>query len=86
MLRSALLDDFGIAPLTDQDRQDLLELLDDRYDVGSVVISGQLPPEQWHEYIDDPTLADAICDRVLHRVHKLKLSGPSRGKEKPAKN
>jgi len=80
-----VIDDFGIAPLTDQDRQDLLELLDDRYDVGSVIISGQLPPERWHEYIDDPTLADAICDRVLHRVHKLKLSGPSRRKETAAK-
>ena len=81
-----VIDDFGIAPLTDQDRQDLLELLDDRYDVSSVVISGQLPPEKWHEYIDDPTLADAICDRVLHRIHKLNLSGPSRRKDPPAKN
>ena len=81
-----VIDDFGIAPLTDQDRQDLLELLDDRYDVSSVVISGQLPPEKWHEYIDDPTLADAICDRVLHRIHKLKLFGPSRRKETSTKN
>jgi|SRR5690606_15095891 len=77
-----VIDDFGVAPLTDQHRQDLLELLDDRYDASSVVIAGQLPPEKWHEYIDDPTLADAICDRVLHRAHKLKLSGPS--KRKPA--
>ncbi len=81
-----VIDDFGIAPLSDQDRQDLLELLDDRYDTGSVVIAGQLPPDKWHEYIDDPTLADAICDRVLHRAHKLKLSGPSRRKEKASKN
>jgi DNA replication protein DnaC len=81
-----VIDDFGIAPLTDHDRQDLLELLDDRYDVGSVVIAGQLPPESWHEYIDDPTLADAICDRVLHRIHRLALSGPSRRKETAAKS
>lgn len=81
-----VIDDFGIAPLTDFDRQDFLELLDDRYDTGSVIISGQLPPERWHEYIDDPTLADAICDRVLHRTHKIKLSGPSRRKVKAIEN
>ncbi len=80
-----VIDDFGVAPLTDQHRQDLLELLDDRYDASSVVIAGQLPPEKWHEYIDDPTLADAICDRVLHRAHKLKLSGPSK-REPASKN
>lgn len=76
-----VIDDFGIAPLTDQDRQDLLELLDDRYDAASVVIAGQLPPSKWHEYIADPTLADAICDRILHRAHALKLCGPSRRKD-----
>jgi len=75
-----VIDDFAIAPLDDQERQDLLELLDDRYDTGSVIIAGQLAPENWHEYIGDPTLADAICDRVLHRSHNLKLSGPSRRK------
>ena len=85
-LNVLVIDDFGIAPLSDFDRQDLLELLDDRYDAGSLIISGQLPPEQWHEYIDDPTLADAICDRILHRTHKIKLSGPSRRKEKAPKN
>jgi DNA replication protein DnaC len=81
-----VIDDFGIAPLADQDRQDLLEILDDRYDTSSVIIAGQLPPADWHQYIDDPTLADAICDRVLHRAHALKLSGPSRRKEKATKN
>lgn len=81
-----VIDDFGIAPLTAQDRQDFLEILDDRYDTGSLVIAGQLPPEKWHEYIDDPTLADAICDRILHRAHKLKLAGPSRRKEKAPKD
>lgn len=81
-----VIDDFGIVPLSDFDRQDLLELLDDRYDAGSLIISGQLPPEQWHEYIADPTLADAICDRILHRTHTLKLSGPSRRKVQATKN
>jgi DNA replication protein DnaC len=78
-----VIDDFGIAPLTDQDRQDLLELLDDRYDAASVIIAGQLPPDSWHEYIGDPTLADAICDRILHRAHRLSLHGPSRRKDNP---
>jgi DNA replication protein DnaC len=76
-----VIDDFGIAPLTDQDRQDLL---DDRYDVGSLIIAGQLPPESWHEYIGDPTLADAICDRILHRAHRISLHGPSRRKDNPS--
>jgi DNA replication protein DnaC len=78
-----VIDNFGIAPLTDQDRQDLLELLDDRYDVASVIIAGQLPPDSWHEYIGDPTLADAICDRILHRAHRISLHGPSRRKDNP---
>ena len=78
-----VIDDFGIAPLDDQNRQDLLELLDDRYDTGSVILAGQLPPDAWHEYIGDPTLADSICDRVLHRAHRLELHGPSRRKDKP---
>lgn len=81
-----VIDDFAIAPLSDQQRQDLLELLDDRYDTGSVIIAGQLAPNHWHEYIGDPTLADAICDRVLHRSHNLKLSGPSRRKDLKPKN
>lgn len=85
-LNVLVIDDFGIAPLSDQERQDLLELLDDRYDTGSVIIAGQLPPKAWHEYIGDPTLADAICDRVLHRCHELKLKGPSRRKDEPKKN
>ena len=81
-----VIDDFGIAPLDDQDRQDLLELLDDRYDAGSVIISGQLPPDNWHDYIAEPTLADAICDRVLHRAHKIELHGPSRRKDPPTQS
>lgn len=81
-----VIDDFGIAAPSDQERQDLLEVLDDRYDTGSVIIAGQLPPTQWHDYLGDPTLADAICDRVLHRAHQLTLGGPSRRKEKAVKN
>jgi DNA replication protein DnaC len=78
-----VIDDFGTGTLSDADRQDLLEILDDRYDVGSVIVAGQLPTKSWHEYIGDPTLADAICDRVLHRAHQLTLHGPSRRKDNP---
>ena len=78
-----VIDDFGTGTLSDADRQDLLEILDDRYDVGSVIVAGQLPTKGWHEYIGDPTLADAICDRVLHRAHQLTLHGPSRRKDNP---
>jgi DNA replication protein DnaC len=80
-----VLDDFAIAPLTDLERRDLLEVLEDRHGLRSTVISSQLPPDRWHEYLGDPTVADAICDRVIHGAHKIALKGPSRrksGKEK----
>ncbi len=57
-----LIDDFAIAPLTDQAKRDLLEILDDRYDRSATIITSQLDVKQWHAYIDDPTLADAILD------------------------
>lgn len=79
-----IIDDLGIAPLADDERQDLLELVDDRYDSGSVIVTSQLATDKWHEHIGDPTLADAICDRLLHNAHHLKLKGPSR--RKPVKN
>jgi DNA replication protein DnaC len=78
-----VLDDFAIAPLTDESRRDLLEILEDRYGLRATVITSQLDPETWHDYLADPTVADAICDRVLHGAHKLALKGPSRRKIKP---
>ena len=78
-----VLDDFAISPLTDESRRDLLEILEDRYGLRATVISSQLDPETWHDYLADPTVADAICDRVLHGAHKLALKGPSRRKIKP---
>jgi len=81
-----VLDDWGLAKLTDAARHDILEVLEDRYDLRSTIVTSQLPVKHWHEYIEDPTLADAICDRVLHRAHKLKLCGPSRRKEKAGEN
>jgi DNA replication protein DnaC len=66
--------DFGLEVLTAQHRKDLLELLDDRYDSGSTIITSQLEPKDWHAVIGDPTLADAICDRLIHNAHRIKLN------------
>jgi DNA replication protein DnaC len=81
-----VIDDFAIAPVAESERRDLLEVLEDRYGVRATIITSQLPPDRWHEYLADPTVADAICDRVLHGAHRLALKGPSRRKEKDAKN
>jgi DNA replication protein DnaC len=80
-----ILDDWGLAPLDQAGRNDLLEVLDDRVGVRSTVMTSQLPVEHWHAYLNDPTLADAILDRVLHAAHKMTLTGESlrkTGKEK----
>jgi DNA replication protein DnaC len=79
-----VLDDFAIAPLTEDARRDLLEILEDRYGLRSTLITSQLKHERWHDFLADPTVADAICDRVLHAGHKLALFGPSR--RKPVKD
>jgi DNA replication protein DnaC len=76
-----VIDDFAIAPVAETERRDLLEVLEDRYAMRATVISSQLPPERWHDYLADPTVADAICDRVLHGAHRIALKGPSRRKE-----
>jgi DNA replication protein DnaC len=76
-----LIDDWALAPLQEQERRDLLEILEDRYATRSTIITSQLPPAQWHDYIGEPTLADAICDRLLHNAHRIVLQGPSRRKE-----
>lgn len=75
-----VLDDFAIGPLTEEARRDLLEVLEDRYDLRATLITSQLKHERWHDFLADPTVADAICDRVLHAGHKLALHGPSRRK------
>ena len=72
-----ILDDWGLAPLNQAERNDLLEVLDDRVGKRSTLITNQLPVEHWHAYLNDPTLADAILDRVLHAAHKLPLAGES---------
>lgn len=77
-----ILDDLGIGGLKDAQRHDLLEVLEDRYGRRATAITSQLPIEKWHEWISDPTLADAILDRVVHNAHKIKMKGQSRRKEK----
>jgi DNA replication protein DnaC len=79
-----VIDDWGHAPMRDQDRRDLVEVLDDRHDLRSTIMTSQLPVAKWHDHIGDPTNADAICDRVLHNAHRLVLKGPSRRKKEGA--
>ncbi len=77
-----LLDDWGVAMLTDSGRRDLLEILDDRHGNRSTIITSQLQVDDWHASIGDPILADAILDRLVHNAHKLNLSGDSIRKSK----
>lgn len=77
-----ILDDLGITPLTAEQRRDLLEIFDDRYDNRATLVTSQLPVNKWHEAIGDPTLADAILDRLVHNAHKLVMKGESMRKTK----
>ncbi len=72
-----ILDDWGLTPMTDPQRRDLLEILEDRYGKRSTIVTSQLPVPAWHEAIGDPTLADAILDRLVHNAHKIELKGDS---------
>ena len=79
-----VIDDWGHAPMRDQERRDLVEVLDDRHGFRSTIMTSQLPVAKWHDHIGDPTNADAICDRILHSAHRLVLKGPSRRKQEGA--
>ena len=72
-----ILDDWGLASLTPAQGRDLLEIVDDRHGRGSTIVTSQLPVEQWHEAIANPTVADAILDRLVHNAHRLTLNGDS---------
>ena len=72
-----IIDDLGLADMTIQDSRDLLEILDDRVGTRSTIIASQIPVEHWHETLADPTVADAIMDRVIHTSHRIKLTGES---------
>lgn len=76
-VRLLILDDWGITPLTSRNRQDLLEIVDDCTGNVSIAITAQLPIAKWHDYIGDPTLADAILDRLVHSAHRIELKGES---------
>ena len=76
-----VLDDWGLTPPTDNQRRDLLELLEDRHGLRSTIVTSQLPVNLWHEYLGDPTLADAILDRLVHNAYKINLKGDSMRKQ-----
>jgi DNA replication protein DnaC len=77
-----ILDDWGISPMDEGHRRDLLEILDDRHQQASTIVTSQLPLKHWYDFIGDPTLADAILDRLIHNAHKLELKGESMRKKK----
>ena len=72
-----ILDDWGPEPMTQSQRRDLLELLEERYRRASTLVTSQIPIERWHDVIAEPTLADAILDRLVHNAHKINLKGDS---------
>lgn len=72
-----ILDDFLLTPLSDLERRDFLEIVEDRYGLGATVVTSQCPIQDWHPAIGDPTLADSICDRLLHNAYRLELRGES---------
>jgi DNA replication protein DnaC len=78
-----VLDDWGLGTLKDAQRHDLLEVLEDRYGRASTVVTSQLPSANWHAWIGDPTLADAILDRLVNNAYKIDLKGNSRRKGQP---
>jgi DNA replication protein DnaC len=77
-----ILDDFGLAPLDQKGRENLLEVIEDRHGERSTVIAGQLPVKEWHKYIGDPALADAALDRIVHSAHQITLKGESMRKKR----
>ena len=76
-VRWLIVDDWGPEPLNAKQRRDLREIVDDRDDRSALLSTSQVPVNRWHEVIGDPTLADAILDRILHRAHRIELKGPS---------
>lgn len=77
-----LIDDWGLSKMTDSQQRDLLEILEDRTGIHATLIASQIPPAQWHELMDNPTVADAILDRLIHNSYKIHLKGESMRKKK----
>jgi DNA replication protein DnaC len=80
-----ILDDWAITPLTAEQRRDLMEIVDDRHDRASTIVTSQVPVELWHEHIGNPTIADAVLDRLVHGANRIELKGESMRKLKAAK-
>jgi DNA replication protein DnaC len=78
-----ILDDWGLEPLGPEQRRDLLEIVEERYGRGATLITSQIPVDRWHDLIGDPTLADAILDRIIHNAHRLRLRGESLRRKAP---
>ena len=72
-----IIDDLGLAPMSATERRDLLEVIEDRHGLASTIVATQLPISNWYENIQDPTIADAILDRLIHNAHKINLKGES---------
>jgi len=81
-----VLDDWGLAPVKNLERRDLLEIMEDRHGLRSTIWTSQLPVTKWHDHLGDPTIADALCDRLLHNAHRVVLQGPSRRKAEANKD
>lgn len=76
-----ILDDFGLSGLSELERKDFLEVIEDRHGTTPTIITSQLPIKQWHEIIGEPTIADAICDRLFSSAHKIEFKGESMRKK-----
>ena len=77
-----ILDDFGVAPMLEDDATNLFEIIEDRTEINSTIITSQLPVSEWYNYLNNNTIADAILDRIVHSSHRVELSGPSMRKMK----
>jgi DNA replication protein DnaC len=81
-----VIDDWGLAAVKEAERRDLLEIMEDRHGLRSTIWTSQLPVAKWHDHLGDPTIADALCDRLLHNAHRIVLQGPSRRKTEAKKD
>jgi len=80
-----VVDDWGLSPLTDGERRQFLEVLEDRHGSKATIMASQLPVSAWHDVIGEPTVADAILDRLVHNAHRIELKGASMRKQRPSK-
>jgi len=82
-VRLLILDDWGLEPLGPEQRRELLEIVEERYGRGATLITSQVPVDRWHDLIGDPTLGDAILDRIVHNAHRIQLRGESLRRKRP---